>query len=404
MSFGPTPPFPQLPGMHYPFDPNYNYWYNTFAWWYYSGADHGTTYHQADAKISRISYSLAGLVARDRLTREQQDKLSSMKLKVFDFAVDGDMPAMLESTGVKVEAVKPTDVHLHVINQKLLPNQIVIINALYQPQPKDIFQAITNFVYEGGRLLIFNTASHLVSAMFPGRIAPVSPSTLISARVNFLGPEIELFSSWTPNELVDLEYYRYPIEIMDSREVKVLAEVKGRNMEPVSVQFDHGNGSVYLFVSRLFLHERKKNELVPADPSQKQPKEEVIPKEEIKQEDENEKKQNPFQQRRKKVPPPKKKQKSGSETPSDFDSYLNGMGASSDTFVAWRCAVSTGFVDAYNMAKRVLPSIEMLAKLLLKQQAIIEDMFVKPGEEERHDTSTLSARKIEEQPMEEQQE
>jgi len=354
---------------------------------------------------------LAGLVAKDRMTKEQVEKLSSMKFKIFDFAVDGDMPAMIESLGVKVESVKPNDIHLHVVTQKLFPNQILIINALYQPQSKEIFQAIANFVYDGGRLLIFNTASHLVSAMFPGRIQPVIPTTLVTARINFLGPEIELFSSWTQSELVDLEYYRYPIEVTDAREVKVLAEVKGRNTEPVTIQFDHGVGGVYLFVSRLFLHEKKKNELETIDPvERKKLKEEQKLKGEVKEETkqeetekEKDKKSNPYQARRKRAVPPKKKQRGPGEIPPDFDSYLNGMGASGDTFVAWRCAVGVGFHDAYNMAKRVLPCIEMLGKLLLKNQVVLEDLFrqsddSKPPELEEIPASTT----LQEQPVEEQ--
>jgi len=65
------------------------------------------------------------------------------------------------------------------------------------------------------------------------------------------------------------------------------------------------------------------------------------------------------------------------------------MGSSSDTMMAWKCAVNVGFIDAYNMAKRVLPCIEMLGKLLLKQHSIIEDMFVKPGEDESKHSGLL---------------
>jgi len=256
---------------------------------------------------------------------------------------------------------------------------------LYQPQSKDIFQAIANFVYDGGRLLIFNSASHVISGMFPGRIAPVVPSTVISGRVNFIGSEAETFSSWSSNAIVDLESYRYPIEVSDTREVKVLAEVKGRVAEPVVVQFDHGSGGVYVFVSRMFLHERDKFEII-TKPKKKNNKEEML---EDANQKEEQKKANQFQQKRKRsVPPPQKKQKQASNIPEDFESYMNECGASNDTIIAWKCALNVGYIDGYSMAKRVLPCLIMMGKLLLKQQAILDDMFVKPNDKQSIEQSS----------------
>jgi len=411
-----TAPLPNMGGgggMH--FDAQYHYWYTNFAWWYFGGGDHGITYHSTDPKVPRISYSLAGLLARDRMTKEQVDKLANLKFKVFDFSVDADLVGWLEAIGVKLEVIKPQEVSLYIAHQPIQTNQIIILNGLIQPS-KDLMQVLTNFVNDGGRLLIFNCASNVIAAMFPGKITPLPPSTLLCAKVHFPGPEIDLFSSFTQNEMVDVEYSRYPIEVPDRNEVKVLAELKGRQLEPVVSQWDYGAVSVYLFVSRLFLHE-KTRELVSQDLSHKIKVEDaknekdakkdeksgndsneiketnsentkIDQVKEIKEEPKNdveqmnvdgkekkEKKVQSYQQRRKRPPPPKKQKKGPAQLPPDFDSYLNTMGASNDTVVAWKCAIQVGYIEAYVLAKRVIPSIEMMAKLLLKQQAFVDHMF-----------------------------
>jgi hypothetical protein len=363
------------------FDPNYRYWYNNFAWWY-SSVDHAGVQSSAEAKIARIGFSLAGMIAKDRLPKEQVDRISNLRCKLFDFALEGDVAAMFEALGVKTEVIKPTEVALHTVNQKLIPTHLVVINGISQPPPKEVLQAIVQFVTEGGRLFFYNSAAHIVQSLFPGKIGPVPPSTLLSAKVYFPGPEKELFASYHNGDYVDLEYNRYPITVLDKPSVRTLAEVHGRLVEPTVAHFDHGDGTVFVFVSRMLLHKPRKHEFLPADPNQKkEPKEpiaETAPMEEDKV---------GVKKKKKSQPPPKKK-RGPPEPPADFDSYLSEKGASSDTIIAFKCAVNVGYEEAYNSAKRSLPCLEMLAKLFVREAHALDSMFNPQFEFDQHTAAT----------------
>jgi len=348
------------------FDPNYRYWYNNFAWWY-SSIDHAVQ-TAAEAKIARIGFSLAGMITKDRLPKDQVERVSKLQCKLFDFALEGDVAAMFESLGVKTEVVKPTEVGNHTINQRLNPAHFVVINGLIHPPQKEVLQAITQFVYEGGRLFFYNTAAHIIQSMFPGKIGPTPPSTLLSARVYFPGPERELFASYHNGDMVDLEYNRYPITIIDKEAVSLLAEVRGRNVEPTVAHFNHGNGTVFVFVSRMLLHKPRKHEHTPIDPNQK--KETTEPMDEVKQE---EKPLTVKMKKKKQLPPPKKR--GPPSFPADFDSFLSEKGASEDTLIAFRCAINVGYEEAYHSAKRSLPSLEMLGKLFVREAANLDGLF-----------------------------
>lgn len=351
------------------FDPNYRYWYNNFAWWY-STMDHAAVQSSADAKIVRIGFSLAGMIAKDRLPKEQVERIANLKCKLFDFALEGDVAAMFEALGVKTEVIKPTEVALHTVNQRLIPTQLVVINGITQPPPKEVLASIVQFVTEGGRLFFYNSAAHIVQSMFPGKIGPVPPSTLLSAKVYFPGPEKELFASYHNGDYVDLEYNRYPITVLEKANVRTLAEVHGRLVEPTVVHFDHGAGTVFVFVSRMLLHKPKKYEFLPADPNQKKDSKEPVAETAPMEEDKAGGKP-----KKKKAQPPPKKKRGPPEPPADFDSYLSEKGASSDTIAAFRCAVSVGYEEAYNSAKRSVPCLEMLARLFVREAHTLDSIF-----------------------------
>ncbi len=87
---------------------------------------------------------------RDRL---QNDK--PMKIKYLDYSLDGDLALLLESLGYKLEIIKGHEITFFLTNNKLDPaGYMIIINSLYQGQPKEAFQNLAEFVSEGGRLLI----------------------------------------------------------------------------------------------------------------------------------------------------------------------------------------------------------------------------------------------------------
>lgn len=61
-------------GMHPYVDPNYKNWYFNYAWFTYTGWDHGTIYRAIDTKIARIAYSLAGMLVKDKLPKVKYHK------------------------------------------------------------------------------------------------------------------------------------------------------------------------------------------------------------------------------------------------------------------------------------------------------------------------------------------
>src|SRR5689334_2983127 len=102
------PPYSALPSvrmMNNPFamDPNYQHWFHHYGWWHHMVNAQGPNF---DIKVARIAYSLAGLLVRDRLEKEDPknvETLSEMKIKIFDFGLDQDMPTLIENLGAKVE-------------------------------------------------------------------------------------------------------------------------------------------------------------------------------------------------------------------------------------------------------------------------------------------------------------
>jgi len=296
-----------------------SYGYN---WWDYAQQT------SVDPKVSRIAYNLAGHIVKDRLKQDNLQKIKDMKVKFLDFANDGDLASLLESLGLKLDVVRGADIPFNLMNNKLEPNQIVIINSLYVGQPKEVFQNIFNYVNDGGRLMIFNSSPQLVSAIFPGKIHPAPHSICVSAKLKITGDK-ELFSAYGPVEDVALEYGRYPIDIIDKKGVEVLAKIQAHMVEPLLVRFTHGNGAVFFFISKIFTKERETD---------------------------------------------------------DFAKQLESKGASKETVSAWQCAVNVNYKNAVSLAFSAFPSMELIAKILLKENIAIEQInaiMVKMMEQQR---------------------
>jgi len=320
-------------------------------------------------------------VVRDRLKKEDVESIKGTPVKLFDFAVDADLSALFEAIGMKVELVKPHEIPFH-MTTRLNPQQLVVINNLYHPQPKEVFAAWAQFVADGGKLLIFNSASHFVAAIFPGKVVPAPPSTAIDGKLRIASDSAtkSLFSGYTTGEEISLEYFRYPIQLADTKGVKVLAKVHNTITEPLLVQFDHGSGTCFLFVSKMYLKEDKLPVILDdTDPKQQhqQKLKEVKKEGEVKEEKKEEVKevQRDGSQAKKRVlelPFGKKKRKV--EIP-DWEEYLASKGASDDTRVAWKCAMNIGFVDAFLLAKRCIPFIELLTKLIIREKQAQQQYF-----------------------------
>lgn len=134
-----------------------------YNWWDYAQDK------VVDTKVTKIGYSLASVLARDRL-KEQSQMVPDIKVKLFDYGADNELFMVLESLGFKIERIKTPEVPQHVIHNKLDPNQVVFISNLVNPQPREVFQGFAKFVEEGGRLLFFHCAPHWINVIFPGKV------------------------------------------------------------------------------------------------------------------------------------------------------------------------------------------------------------------------------------------
>lgn len=96
--------------------------------------------------------------------------------------------------------------------------------------------------------------------MFPGKVTAAPPSTTISSKLQILA-EKELFeNAFQGGEYLELEFYRYPVEVVDKQAVKVIAQTHTRTVEPLLLTWEHGHGRVYMFVSKMFLRKKAKEE------------------------------------------------------------------------------------------------------------------------------------------------
>jgi len=246
---------------------------------------------------------------------------------VFDFGSDGEIASLLEALVGKVEVVKPQEIPFHLLSQKLQPTQyIVVLSGLAHPQPPEVFQALFTFLGEGGRIFSYNCAMHIMGSLFPSKIHPSPPSTTIKAKLKIVNDK-ELFSAYPSEVDINLEYTRYPVEIVDKQNVTILAKIQGQTQEPLLIKFSQGPGLVYILVSKLFTMQTLL----------KTPKQKDI-------------------------------------SPTELVEYLTQKGASKTTIMAWECALRVGYFNAFLIAVTALPSMEMIARLLIREKVILNQL------------------------------
>jgi len=152
--------------------------------------------------------------------------------------------------------------------------------------------------------------------MFPGKIQPAPHSVCVSAKLKLNSSEKDIFTGFGNPEEVSLEYGRYPVNVVDQKNVKILAKVNAQNLEPLLLKWPHGNGVAYLFVSRCIVKDK--------------------------------------------------------QVPSNLQLFLEEKGASKETICAWQCALNVGYKNAIELAIGALGSVEMIGKILLKEYTAIE--------------------------------
>ncbi|PRP83405.1 hypothetical protein PROFUN_09433 [Planoprotostelium fungivorum] len=308
----------------------------TYHWWH--GSSGGTTnashkqsfYHKmTDQKKDKLSQLNAALLVKDRLATELKMTaeelnvyLAEVKIRIYDFAVDGELGNLLEAVGFKPEIVKPFQVSSYLIQAKQPNNQLVIISGLFQMQPREVFQALYNFVHEGGRLIFINSTSGVLPLCFGPKLTPGPPSTVVRAGLRIISDK-ELFSGYEPSEQIELEQVRESLEVKDKNEVKVLAKIHGSREEPLAVRMAVGDGQIYVFTSKLYTREK---------------------------------------------------------TVENLREYLVKKGASPITMATWECAQTIGYKDAVSMSISVFPFIEMITKLFVRESEHVKK-FPQPAEE-----------------------
>jgi len=109
--------------------------------------------------------------------------------------------------------------------------------------------------------------------------------------------------------------------VLDKENVTIIAKIQSQTTEPLLVRFTQGYGNVYIMISKLIV-----NESYTKDPKQK-----TIPAAEI-------------------------------------EAYLKERNATQYTVVTWQSAIKSGWISSINMAVASLPSLEMMAKILVKEK------------------------------------
>jgi len=307
---------------HFGADPHYMHWYNKYAWWYHVGHNN-IQLASPDVKVVRIAYGIAGLLVKDRIGEGNAEVLRTIKIKFFDYGGDGELAMILEHLVGKVESARATEVPFHILSQKLPPSEfIMVVSGLAHPQPKEIYAAFQQFANEGGRIFFFNCASHILANIFPGKFQPCPPSTTVRSKLKILA-EKELFSAFKYHDIV-LEPHRNPLDIIDkTKSVTIITKINAQTVEPLFAKFSCGDGMIFCMSSKMFTTEKFMRE--------------------------------------------------GQKTLSSaqVEEILKSRGATSDTIVAWQCAVKVKYFNAFELALQATPSIEMVAKLLVRECAFM---------------------------------
>lgn len=405
MGGAPAPP-PPFMGMPFGMDPT---WAlppgQGFNWWEYA------TKKVHEPKILRVAYNIASMLVKDRISEEKMKELSGARIKFFDYSLDGELAPFFESLGVKVDTVKPHEGTFMLMSTSLQANQIIVIHGLVIPQPKEVYNTLYKFVSEGGRLICIGCAPQILTNSFGKSFQSLPHSTTVKARMKVQSQQ-DLFSGYPNPADLSLELSRYPM-LNNDNSVETLTVVESNHgNEPLLVKFNEGSGVVYHLVSKLFSVEKSLEELAKelihahGEPSLEELPTPVKEKKQTilayKEQEEKEKAKNApeeeensgnnseameegelnnlthkQQKKRRRQQQPKKKSKRELYHEREkhfevFSKYLKDRGASNETIASWYCVSNIGYTDAFTLAVQALGSMELLAKILLIEHAIVK--------------------------------
>ena len=216
-----------------------------------------------DTDSMRRAYAVTGKMFRDRLGRErpaEADELASVQPAEV-VAVRGSydhIHRVLEATGVPFLDLPPAALARADWDRM----QVLLVNCPGQ-LPRRAMERIPAWVRNGGYLVTTDWAlKHVLEPLFPGRVRHNGQQTTdCVVRVELVGeqadPLLDGFLEDGRDPLWWLEGASYPIEIIDTDRVRVLARSKevGEQwgQEPVVITFDEGQGTVLHLLSHLYL-------------------------------------------------------------------------------------------------------------------------------------------------------
>lgn len=225
----------------------------------------------------RRAYDVTGKMFRDRLGRERPDDAEELAAvqPAEVVAVRGSydhIHRVLQATGVPFLDLPPTAL----ARADWERMQVLLVNCPGQ-LPGAAMRKIPAWVRNGGYLVTTDwSLKHLLEPLFPGRVRHNGQQTadcVVPVELDGEGadPLLDGFLEDGRDPLWWLEGSSYPIEVLDTTRVRVLARSKevGEKwgQDPVVVTFDEGRGTVLHLLSHLYLQRsdvRDARDAVPA--------------------------------------------------------------------------------------------------------------------------------------------
>lgn len=216
-----------------------------------------------DADTMRRAYAVSGRMFRERLGRErpeEADELASIRPAEV-VAVRGSydqIHRVLEATGVPFLDIPPPALG----RADWQSMQVLLVNCPGH-LPRQALERIPAWVRAGGYLVTTDWAlKHVLEPLFPGQVrhnGQLTDDCVVPVELDGEGadPLLDGFLEDGRDPLWWLEGSSYPIEIIDTQRVRVLArsrEVAEKwGQDPVVVTFDEGRGTVLHLLSHLYL-------------------------------------------------------------------------------------------------------------------------------------------------------
>ncbi|MHA2253322.1 MAG: hypothetical protein ACXAD7_23370, partial [Candidatus Kariarchaeaceae archaeon] len=214
-----------------------------------------------EAKME-AAYELASSLVRDRLKQEDRENIDILeKMDETDvIVVEGQydhIHLVLKHSGIPFMQVHPGQVH----ELNLRPDQTVFVNCAGS-FPEEMNRKLAAFVDSGGQLITTDWCLRsVIEQAFPNTVRYNNRASADEVvRIEILDREDPILKGFLDEEADPvwwLEGSSYPIEILDKEKVKILIRSKelGEKYgeDPVIVNFDHGEGTVYHMISHFYL-------------------------------------------------------------------------------------------------------------------------------------------------------